>query len=317
MNLIDRREMVAAKMIVAVLFCSGVCQTAAAYQMNVFTTGNNQFLGDATDLHHFDGSGPQEIRWDIADTKGGISIATDNSSLFVAESSGAINRYDRQGNFLGEYADVSAIAGLSPSNQRIESDSVGNIYSVFGGLDSTARTSFRLDPAGTVSATFAHPDLVFPRGIDANANGDVFILNGARKGVGNRLFKFDATGKYLDNFELPSVVDPSDIAINESTNELFVSDEKAKSIFIYDLASGSPVLTHTLPVLGRAIDVFVEQTSGRVFGTMFGAGQDDKGLFINANGFEVSRDGSLVNTYTEDADPRYQTVYGIVAIPVH
>jgi len=316
MNLIDRREMIAAKMILAVLFCSGVYQTAAAYQVNVYTTGNDLVAGAATDLRHFDGSGPQETRWDIIDNNSGRSIATNNSTFFVAEDTGAINRYDRQGNFLHEYADVSENAGKTPNAQKIESDVTGNIYLCFGGFHSTARKSCRLDPAGTISATFSHLDLVFAGGIDANANGDVFILESSHCKGGGRLFKFDASGNYLDDFALADVKNAMDIAISESTNELFIADVKTNAVLIYDLGNGTPVLTHTLPVPGRVLDVFVEQTMGRIFGTSVNIGLNTQGLSVNAEGFEVSRDGRIITTLKEANSPRSQTVYGIVAIAV-
>ena len=305
MNLKNRRPMIFVKMIVA--FVCGCCsyQSAAAYQVDVFFVGANAF-GGPSDLIQFDQSGPQLAELGLPESFGVRSIATNNSSIFVAESSGAINRYDLQGNFLGEFADVSGLAGPNtignsgPSGQKIETDRSGNLYATFSGFSGDPRTSFRLDQSGAISATFSHPGLRFPAGIDADANGNVFILQVFA--LSNSVFQFDASGNYVNDFALPSefpvVSRPADIAINEITNELFISDEIERSIHIYDLSTWPPTLIDTLPAPRPAADVFIEQVSGRIFGTTLSFVETATGaLSFRSEGFEVSRDGELVASY--------------------
>ena len=209
-----------------------------ASALSVFAVGNKR-PGLEGELYRFNENGPMEQRWDIPDTRFGLSLATDGTSLFVGEYGRAINRYDLNGNFLGQFADVSGLAGPSPSSPKVETDLAGSVYTSFGGLSSQPRTSFRLDPAGTISQAFSHQDLVFPRGIDAAANGDVYIVNSAAVGVGNRLFKFNSAGQYLGDFPITPESNPSDLAINEANGELYLADEFGDAIHVYDIASGS------------------------------------------------------------------------------
>ena len=304
------------KLLLTASIAVGCCfQSAAAQQVDVYALGN---LGEngvlLSEIQRFDESGPQLDGQRIPETRFGLSLATDNSSLFAAEFDGAINRYDLQGNFLGEFADVSTLSGGRPNLQFVESDGQGNIYTAFGGQSSEPRTSFRLDSTGSISASFSHPQLVFPRGIDADADGNVFILNSAAVGIGNRLFQFDAAGNYVDDFALSGVLSPSDIAIDETTNELLVADEFGEAVHIFDLVTGTPALTDSLSVPDAAIDVFVEPASGRIFGSLLIFDQDDQGSLLRTEGFELSRDGTIAANYVENVAPRDQSVRGVVAI---
>jgi hypothetical protein len=211
---------------------------------------------------------------------------------------------------------VSPLAGYSPSTPSVESDAAGSVYIEFGGFDSNSRTSFRLDQNGTVSATFSHVDLVFPRGIDADADGNVYILNAAGVGVGNRLFKFDASGGYVADFPIPESPHPSEIAINERAGELYVANEFGDSVVVYDITSGTPMFDDVLTVPGHITDVFIEPVSGRIFGSYYDLETDAMGLFLRHTGFEVSRSGTLLQLFMEDGPPRDQTVRSVVAIAI-
>ena len=169
------------------------------------------------------------------------------------------------------------------------------------------RTSFRIDPDGNITGVFAHPDLVFPHGIDATANGDVYIVNSAAVGVGNKLFKFGPDGAYIDDFAIFEARHPSDIAIDEIREELYIADE-LHSIHVYDLASGTPIFSATIPMPGKYVfDVFIEPISGRIFGTYIIP------PFVST-GFEVSREGEVIHLYLEDPVPLEEAVGGIVAL---
>jgi hypothetical protein len=301
----------------ASLFSMAAATYSPAAPLAIFGVGyHNSPPQFPSELFQFSEGGQMSARWDIPQSKLGQSIATLGGILYVAEPSKAIQRYNLAGGFLGQFADVSSQAGASPGTQSLETDSAGNFYSSFAGFQSSPRTSFRLDQAGSVSQTFSHPDLVFPRGIDANANGDVFIVNSAGVGVGNRLFRFSSSGTYISNYAIPQAIDPSDIAIDETRSLLYVADEFGNSILKYDISSGTPTYTGSLSVPGNALDVFVEPMSGRIFGAFYTLETDPNGPFLKLTGFEVARDGSATTLFVEDAVPREQTVRGIVALVI-
>lgn len=246
---------------------------------------------------------------DAPDVRSGSSLATDGTSLFVAEFGQAIEKYALDGTYLGQFADVSAMAGNSPGSHTIEADLAGNIYSVFAGNGSAPRTSFRLSPDGTVLQAFAHPSLVFPRGIDAAGDGTVYILNSAAVGIGNRLFEFDPNGNHIANHAIPAVSNPSDMAINELTQELFIADFFGDAIHVYDIAGATPEFLITIPTPDNTNDVFVEQSTNRIFGTYTDVAGD-----FRLTGFEVGRDGTILSTF-DDPFPADESIRSLVAIP--
>ena len=247
-------------------------------------------------------------------TRHGLSLTTDGTNLYIAKFGRVISRYCLDGIPLEKFADVRGMAGASPKIPILESDVAGSVYASFVGQSSQPRTSFRLDQDGNISESFSHEDLVFPRGIDAAVNGDVYILNSAAVGVGNRLFIFNSNGTFVSDYSIPNTVSLSDIAINEVAEELYIADEFDDSIHVYDILSGVPIFGSTLSVPGRASDVFIEPISGRIFGTYYSVVREGTSGFLQYTGFEMSRNGSLLNLYVEDTAPRDQSVRNIVAV---
>lgn len=255
-------------------------------------------------------------KWEIPESQHPLSLTVVNGTFYAAEYGGEINKYDLAGNFLGSFADVSSAAGPTPTVQRLESDLGGNLYTTFGGFHSEPRTSFRLDQAGNVTAALSHPQLVFPRGIDATAEGEIYILNSANAGIGNRLFKFDTDGQFLSSFAIPQAENPSDIAIDEVGGEVFIADEFGEAVLVYDVTTGVPVFQEAIPVPGYVLDVFFEPTTRTIFGAFFTQSMDAQGPFSRYTGFELSRTSGIIQLFEEAAPPREQTVRGIVAVVV-
>jgi hypothetical protein len=267
-----------------------------------------------SELYQFSEDGQMATRWNLPQSRAGGSIATSGNILYVAEYGGAIERYDLAGGFVGQFANVSGQAGITPTGQYLETDLNGHFYSAFDGFQSNPRTSFQIDQAGNVLQTFSHPDLVFPSGIDANANGDVYIVNSGGT-TGERLFRFTSGGAYISDYAIPQAVNSQDIAIDETRGTLYIADEFGSSVLKYDLSSGAPVFTTSLPVPGSAIDVFVEPISGRIFGALYTRETDSTVLpFLKFVGFELT--GNSVTLFTENAIPTRQTVMGIVALAI-
>lgn len=312
-RLSNERKLVVAITVVSLAVLSEGPEAVALTVFGVGFKTHAEAVGLPSELHRFSETGPMEQRWDIPESYYGLSLATDGASLFVGEFAGAIERYNFHGGYLGEFADVSGLAGANARGQNLETDAAGSIYVNFGGQSSLPRTSFRLDASGSVAQSFSHPELVFPRGIDAAANGDVYILNNAGAGVGNRIFRFSANGAHVDDFAIPEVDNPSDIAINEANGELYVADGSGNAVHVYDISFGMPAYLDTLALPGHGSDVFVEPRSGRIFGSYFTV-ENKPVLHVRDVGFEVSRDGALVTHFVEDAPSQFQTVAGLVAV---
>jgi hypothetical protein len=267
--------------------------------------------GSPSDLFRFNADGSIDQKWSAAESSFATTIATQGSSLFLGEFEGAIERYDLGGAYQGTFANHGEMAGDFLHAQRLESDEQGNLYEAFLGSGGSRRTSFRLGGDGSIEAEYSHIDLDFPHGIDATANGDVYIVNSSAA----RLFKFSAGGSYIADFAIPEVDRPSDIAINEATDELYVADSSGNAIVVYDLSLGSPSHIDTLPLPNSPVDVFVEPTSGRIFGAAYDAITDPM-FVLSYRGFEISREGELLAVFSEDAPPAEQGIRGIVAIAV-
>lgn len=236
-------------------------------------------------LYQYNENGPLEQRWDIQRNPNPVSMTNVGTSLYVSGfGSGIINRYDFNGSFLGEFADVTSSAGRPLNLSRLESDAAGSVYAAFGGWGFPPKTSFRFSQNGNISATFSHLDLRYPAGIDASASGDVYIVDGQRSSV----FKFNSSGSFINVFSLSASSSPSDIAINEVSEEMYVADDIGHSIDVYDISRGAPTYRESFPMPGNVVDVFVEPNSGRIFGSYL------DGAF---SVFEMSQDGTLTNQY--------------------
>jgi hypothetical protein len=267
-------------------------------------------------LQRFTETGLYLGKQSLPETHYGLSLATDGTSLFVEEFGGAINRYSLDGVFLGEFADVHQEAGDHRTPPNLETDLAGNVYSAFRGFASEPRKSFRMDNDGNVTGAFQHDDLIFPNGIDATSNGDVYILNSAFVGVGERLFRFSADGQYIADYPLAGMENSSDMAINEATNELYIADEFGYAVNVYDLSSGAPALVDQLSTPRSPTDVFVEPTSGRIFGTFFEVLSNGQEFYESNAGFEISRAGDLITTYLDGPPTGRHAIRSIVAIPI-
>jgi hypothetical protein len=308
--------------VLALLLISPSQPRAAGAPLAIYGFAFNLTPGSPTDLYQFNSDGSVKQRWSATESPGASTLASVGSSLLLAERGdlaiqfGAIDRYDLNGMYREAFANVSSMAGMTPGEQQIESDSTGRLYTAFSGFDGQPRTSFRLGHDGTIEVQYTHVDLVSPTGIDATANGEVYIVNGGFPEGAIRLFKFAADGTYLDDFAIPQVVAPADLAINEATEELFIADSFGQAIVVYDLSSGSPSFIDRLPMPRLPVDVFVEPTTGRIFGADQDLPIDFMGRFITYSGFEISRGGEITTIFLEDASPREQTIRGIVAIAV-
>jgi len=74
----------------------------------------------------------------------------------------------------------------------------------------------------------------FPLGIDIGSSGKVYIADSGN----GRVQIFSSKGSYINQIKLPSKTksaDPTDVAVNESLNRLYVADNDNHYILVYDL----------------------------------------------------------------------------------
>jgi hypothetical protein len=281
---------------------------ATSASLAIYGISLNLNPGLTSDIHKFNQFGLLEQTWSAAETRAATTAASIGSSLFLGEGSGAIERYDLNGVYRGTFANVSSLAGPMSVLHSLESDSANKLYAVFGGSTAGPGKSFRLGPNGRIEAQYSHVDLIFPSGIDATANGDVYIATGTARGLGPRLFRFSADGAYLADFAIQQVEHPAQFAINETTNELYIADQFGDAIVVYDLSSDSPSHIDTLEMPSTPLDVFIEPTTGRIFGSGFYRLTDVMGNFAANTGFEITRDGKLKTDFVENGRAREQTI---------
>lgn len=263
-------------------------RTARATPLQFFAV---DYTTSPNTLFHFADDGTLLDTWPAPQSRFASSLTTIGRSLYLAEFNGGIHEYSLDGTFVREIADLSQPGGSA--FQLIESDLSGNLYSAF---DGTPRT-FKLDREGRLLATYSHPGISYPNGIDAAANGNVYVLNGAPNFGGIKLYQFQASGSFISSHTIPQMTHVSSIAIDESRNFLYICDEIAPSVYRYDISSGEPVFSAMLPALTGITRIFIEQQSGRLF---------------TIGGFEVSLDGSgAKRIFTEPVRTR-----AVVAIPI-
>lgn len=205
--------------------------------------------------------------WVVPTTHFFTDVETVGSSVYLAVFGGPIQEYSRDGKFLRTLVDLTSVAGRSPNSQMLNSDLSGNLYSAFSGSASQPRTSFRLDRDGNILATYSHADLVFPRGVSASSNGEVYIANSFGGGI-QRLYRFASNGDFLASYPLTSPMKSvSDLAINEARNIVYMTHEFVPEVYVFNLIDGAPVYSHSLPGVAGMRKLSVEPISGRLFAT--------------------------------------------------
>lgn len=269
-----------------ILLCASG-RTATATPLRFFAI---DFSSSATTVLHFSEDGALLDTWLSPQSRYAYGITTFGSSLYVSEYSGGIQEYALDGTFIRDVARLERPGGIGL--QVIESDVAGNLYT-----SSANMPAYKLDQEGTLLATYSHSGIWWPRGIDAAANGDVYVLDNGSFDMQIKLHRFHADGSLIDSYVLPEMYHVASMAIDEARNVVYVSTSTEASVFRYDISSGVPVFAGTLPAISNIGKMFVEQQSGRLFTT---------GVF------EVALDGSgATRIFTEP-----WSMVAVVAIPI-
>jgi hypothetical protein len=211
-----------------------------------------------------------------------------NGNVLVADyGNNAIRRYTPNGVALSNFASTT-----NPT--FLESDSSGNVYANQGPLGPPIATRF--DATGAVTGTFTHATMHEDAGMDADAAGNVYIVD--IFGSTRTLFKFAPDGTFLNSLPLDPTIVPRDMAIDEATNRLYLADGSssgpATKVRIFNIAGPVPVPAGTLPTpAGATIEgIHFAAESSNILVTDFGVPSN------MVRGFELSPIGTVLQTYT-------------------
>jgi hypothetical protein len=239
-------------------------------------------------LVRFD-SGSESFATDTSASDAFLGVTILNNEVLVADSQAEkIQRFDPAGTYLGPFAS-SILATF------LESDSSGNVYTTPFSLGPLLGANYatRFNSAGIVTGTISHPDINVYSGIDADADGNIYVAGTSSPPANvSRLYKFAPDGTFLNSILLTARAD--DLSIDEVNQRLFMAHENgAPGIEIYDIAGAVPILAGSFvtPVTADIIGIHYAAESGNILATDFGIASGDP------RGLEYSPIGMLLAEY--------------------
>lgn len=254
------------------------------------------FLSESTRVIRFDSGAESSVVNNSA-----FGITTLNGNVLVANFYDAIQEYSPSGAMLGNFASFD-----TPT--FVETDNKGYVYVTPLGGPGPA-VAARFNAAGDLTQTFYIPDGSGINGIDADADGNVYVVDtlGYRSSF---LYKFSENGTFLNRTLLPFVLDGDDIAIDEVGKRLFIADEFGgnQGIKVFDISSATPsfISSITTPANGTYFGMDYAEDSGDVLVVDTGI------LSHDPRGLEYSSNGTLLREYRAS---NASTLYDIVAVP--
>ena len=253
----------------------------------VHAQSNEVFLTTTSRLVRFDmGTQSFAVNSNHGDVFQGVTVL--NGQVLVADyANDTIRRFSPNGVYQGTFA-----SGFSPA--YLESDGGGNVYSTPTHTLFEPQIGRRFDASGVVTQTFSNPGIQRPEGIDADAAGNVYIVDDHPSLTANRLFKFAPDGTFLNSISLGTTT-AADLAIDEAGNRLFVAVEFSAGlgVKIFDISATVPAPLGSIvtPANANIFGVYFAPESGNVLATDDGAGSDDP------RGLEYSPAGVLLREY--------------------
>jgi hypothetical protein len=273
--------------------CLAICLVTAVGRLHaqsdiVFMTADID-PGGQEKLVRFD-SGSQSFTTDTGSNGAFLGVTVLNDEVLVADfGAEEIQRFEPDGSYIGPFA-------TSILSTFLESDSNQNVYTTPSSLGPIFGVNYatRFNSAGAVTGTFSHPNFSHLEGIDADAAGNVYIVEGEVFPTPDRLYKFAPDGTFLNSIPL-GFTSAADLAIDEVGNRLFVADQfgAGLGIKVFDISGAIPILTGSVvtPVSANIFGVDYAAESGNILATDFGAGSGDP------RGLEISPLGVLLAEY--------------------
>jgi len=237
-------------------------------------------LGTSSAIYEFDDAGNLLGTLDV--TPGGsvlFSLATDGTRILAGHAFHGFRDYSLDGTFRGQ------IAGLeTPQEGPIaELDARGNIYL----LDSGAPR--RLNPDGTLSMTF--PQAEFEYGIDADAAGNVYIMQAPR--IGRRgIHRYSPEGALREITSFGGL--DGHLAIDEVGQTLYATASRdlgetvVSEILAFDISGSAPTFTRRITGPQYLSGISFDPTTGHLFAASL----------LGGYAWEITTDGAVVRRYS-------------------
>jgi hypothetical protein len=243
------------------------------------------FMTSSSNLHRFD-NGIETFSVSGPSSGGFLGVTTLNNSVLVADSiANKIQKFSPAGAYQGAFAAI-----IDPT--FLESDSSGNIYTNPSSLGGPVATRF--NSAGVATQTFTHPTMHQDAGMDADAAGNVYIVDQFQ--ATRTLFKFAPNGTFLNSTPIDPTIVPEDLAIDETGQRLYLVSQASASpgIRVFDISGLIPVPAGTIAVPAGVSPEGIQfaAESGHILITDFGVPSS------MPRGFELSQTGTVLRTYT-------------------
>jgi DNA-binding beta-propeller fold protein YncE len=197
-----------------------------------------------------------------------VGIAVDaNGNILVADTgNGRIEKFSPTGTFLSIMGIKGTGHGQLGDPNGIAIDRDGDIYVAEAGNHRVQK----LAPDGTFIAEWKEPQLGFygPRRITIGSNDSVYVVDQGH----TRIVKFSLDGSVLAVWGSKGTGDgqfndPTSVAVDPTTNEIYVADPINKRIQVFD-SSGKFLTKWSVPEWGQPVgfeDLAIDSQTGRLY----------------------------------------------------
>ena len=222
------------------------------------------------------------------DSPAGIAVDGSGNVLVADTNNGRIEKFSARGTFLGILGTKATGHGQLRSPNGIAVDRMGNIYVA----DALNHRVQKLASDGTFIAEWKGPEPGFygPRRVAIGPDDSIYVVDQGH----DRIAKFSADGEVLATWGRKGngdgeFNDPTSIAVDPSTNKVYVADPINKRIQIFD-ENGKFLTKWSVPEWGRPVgfeDLAIDSQTGRLYASSI---QLDAVLVFDLKGTKI---GSL------------------------
>jgi DNA-binding beta-propeller fold protein YncE len=222
------------------------------------------------------------------DSPAGIAVDGSGNVLVADTNNGRIEKFSARGTFLGILGTKGTGQGQLRSPNGIAVDRMGNIYVA----DALNHRVQKLASDGTFIAEWKGPEPGFygPRRVAIGPDDSIYVVDQGH----DRIAKFSADGEVLATWGRKGngdgeFTDPTSIAVDPSTNKVYVADPINKRIQIFD-ENGKFLTKWSVPEWGRPVgfeDLAIDSQTGRLYASSI---QLDAVLVFDLKGTKI---GSL------------------------
>lgn len=235
-------------------------------------------------LYGFEGESEVFAAQSGADSAFQGTVILDNTVLVADYRSEAIRRFSLGGTLLPDFASF-----LDPT--YLEVDRSRSIYVTHSSIGPAEATRF--DSAGNVTGLFTALRAGTFHGIDADAEGNVYVVFEVSGNSNQEIQKFAPDGTFLGSLPINTIA--FDMAIDEIGERLYLAGGQPgnSGILVYDISGNLPIFEDSIAV-GPDTEVIGLHYSADL-GTLFAT--DHGQLSGDPRGLQLALDGTVLATY--------------------